>query len=176
MPIYQLSCQHLSSSKLAELNKHLVTFFWQGANSSHKISLISWDKICTSKEDGGVGIKNLRDQGRALGAKLVWRLFRTPHLKWARLLNQKYLNGEDPIQIFRETNPPRGSCLWNFMLDCRKIISDRLTWNLGSGDKALFWSDSWGGYKAIENLHDFGATGVLLESHRGPLLNNYLSP
>lgn len=111
-----------------------------------------------------------------MGTKLVWRLFRSPHLKWVRLLNLKYLNGDGPIQIFRETNPPRGSCLWNFMLDCRKIISNRLTWNLGSGDKALFWSDSWGGYKAIEKIHDFGVTRALLESHIGPLLNSYLSP
>lgn len=176
MPIYQLSCQHLSSSKLAELNKHLRTFFWQGANDNHKISLISWDKICKPKEEEGVGIKNIRVQGKALGSKLVWRMFISPHLKWAHLLHHKYLNGGNPIQIFRETNPPRGSFLWNFMLDCRRIISDRLTWNLGSRDKALFWLDSWGGYKAINNIHDFGASCILLESHRGPLLNNYISP
>lgn len=62
------------------------------------------------------------------------------------------------------------------MLYCRRIIFERLTWNFGSKDKALFWSDSWEGYKAIDNIHDFGATRILLELHRGPLLNNYISP
>lgn len=141
-----------------------------------KISLLSWDKICRPKEEGGADIKNIHDQSRALGAKLVWIMSRHHHLKWVRILYHKYFKEDNPIQIFRENNPPRGSRIWNFMLECRNIITDKLTWNLRSREDVLFWSDSWGWYMAIEKIHDFGPTRALLESNRGKLIGNYISP
>ena len=46
-------------------------------------------------------------------------------------------------------NLPKGSESWNFMSKCRHIISKFLSWDVGLGDEALFWEDSWDGFPPI---------------------------
>lgn len=109
MAIYQLSCMDLPASKRKEITSHIRTFFWQGLEDKARLPLIAWDKICLPKEMGGLGIKDLLIQSKALGAKLVWRMFSNPNAKWARTLFNKYLHNPDPISIFRTAHPPKGS-------------------------------------------------------------------
>lgn len=70
------------------------------------MEIISWDKLCRSKETRGVGLRNHAWQNNALGAKLVWRMYKEPNLKWVKILRDKYLNDNDPIGILRVGNPP----------------------------------------------------------------------
>lgn len=176
MPIYQLSCFSLPRSKKGALNKHLRSFFWKGTKAKKRISLMAWDKICRPKSVRGMGIKDIKVQSKALGAKLVWKMFRPPHLKWAQILFHKYLQGRHHMSLFRDPSPPRGSHIWNFMMDCRNIISNKLTWNLGKGDKALFWSDSWGGFPILQHQDNLESSIALLVSIWGRYVKDYISP
>ena len=117
------------------------------------MALIKWEKICKPKELGGLGIKNLQWQNEALGAKLIWCLYKNRDQKWAMILYNKYLNKEDPLSIFRTKQPPKGSECWNFMLKCRPLISKYLTWAVGKGNEALFWEDSWDGHPPLHRHH-----------------------
>lgn len=60
------------------------------------------------------------------------------------------------------------------MLECRNVIMEKLTWNLGMGEEALFWSNSWGGYRAIETLSNFSASKAMLESRWGKYVKDYI--
>lgn len=101
MPIYQLSWMDLPASKRKVITKHIRTFFWQGSKDKFRLPLIAWDKICLPKAMEGLGIKDLKIQSKALGAKLVWRMYANPKAKWARTLYNKYLHNQDPISTFR---------------------------------------------------------------------------
>jgi ribonuclease HI len=149
IPTFPLSCLPLSKSSLSKLESKLRNFLWKDCEDDKKLALIKWDNICKPKELGGLGIKNLQWQNEALGAKLIWRLFKERNQKWARILYNKYLNAEDPLSIFRMRNLPKGSVSWNFMSKCRHIISKFLSWDVGLGDEALFWEDSWDGFPPI---------------------------
>jgi hypothetical protein len=143
------ACLPLSKSYHNKLVSKLRNFLLKDYDEDKKLALIKWDNICKPKELGGLGIKNLEWQNKALGAKLIWRLYNERDQKWAKLLYNKYLNVEDPVSIFRMKNPPKGSKIWNFMLNCRDLIGKFLTWDVGVGDKALFWEDSWDGHPPI---------------------------
>lgn len=149
IPIYPLSCLPLSKSFRNKLESKLRNFLWKDCVEDKKLALIKWENISKPKTLGGLGIKNLEWQNEALGAKLIWRLYNERDHKWAQILYNKYLNAEDPFSIFRMINPPRGSESWNFMLNCRDLIGNYLTWDVGKGDKALFWEDSWDGYPPL---------------------------
>ena len=41
------------------------------------------------------------------------------------------------------------------MMKCRPLVSKYLTWDLGRGDEALFWDDSWDGQPLIINSRIF---------------------
>lgn len=36
------------------------------------------------------------------------------------------------------------------MLKCRQLICKFLSWDVGKGDEALFWEDSWDGYPPLD--------------------------
>ncbi|PNX62618.1 cytochrome p450, partial [Trifolium pratense] len=47
---------------------------------------ISWDNVCKSKEDGGLGVKNLELFNLALCAKWKWRCLVDSSASWEPLL------------------------------------------------------------------------------------------
>ena len=151
IPTYPLSCLPLSKQNLNKFNSKMRNFLWNDRDKD-KLALIKWENICKPKDLGGLGVKNLQWQNEALGAKLIWRLFQESNRKWAKILYNKYLIAEDPLSIFRIHNPPKGSECWNFMIKCRPLISKFLTWDMGAGEEALFWDDSWEGKPPLNSF------------------------
>lgn len=127
IPIYQLSCINLLVEKCEEINTSLRTFFWKGTQNKKRMALVAQDKICRPNEEGGLGLKNIKEQSKALGDRLIWRMYSNPNLKWVKILRKKYLKVMDSTSLFRMANPPRGFRIWNFMMNCRKLIMDKLT-------------------------------------------------
>ena len=115
------------------------------------MALIKWENICKPKDLGGLGIKNLQWKNEALGAKLIWHLFKERKHKWAKIIYNKYLNVDDPLSIFRMKNPPRGSKSWKFMIKCHHLVCKYLTWDVGKGDEAFFCEDSWDGCHPLQH-------------------------
>jgi hypothetical protein len=60
-------------------------FLWAGDESvSEAQCLVSWDKACLPKIDGGLGIRDLRLQNTCLLMKLVHRAHDAESSAWAR--------------------------------------------------------------------------------------------
>lgn len=127
------------------INKSMSDFFWNGSRDQRKFPLIKWQKVCEKKEKDGVGLKNMLLQNKALGAKLVWKVHTHPKLKWVKIVKAKYLDNEE-YNFLKEKSLPNGSCIWNFIKHSRDLIMDYLTWEVKSGEDALFWEDSWEGF------------------------------
>ena len=50
------------------------------------------------------------------------------------------------------SNLPKGLESWNFIANNRHLITKYLSWDLGRGQEALFWEDSWDGEPPIDSL------------------------
>jgi hypothetical protein len=51
-------------------------FFWTSKDSCHGSKwLVAWEQVCTSKLNGGLGLKNLELQNQCLLLKFVDKLF-----------------------------------------------------------------------------------------------------
>ena len=80
---------------------------------------------------------------------------------------------KDSISIFRMKTLPKGSEGWNFMVKCRDLVSKYLTWDVGKGNHALFWEDSWDGHPSIDsNLVSGNLKGKLI-SRWGKKVSDY---
>lgn len=53
---------------------------------------MSWDKMCSTKEIGGMGFRKLRDFNLALLGKQEWDLIANPTSLIVRLLKKKYFH------------------------------------------------------------------------------------
>ena len=137
------------------------------------MALIKWDKISKPKVLGGLGIKNLNWKNEALGEKLTWRLFKEHNKKWAKILYNKYLDADNPLSIFRMKNLPKGSDSWNFIVKCRPFITKYRSWDIGNGQEALFWEDSWDGYPPIDSLGPLDNSKDLLINLWGTKVSDY---
>ncbi|XP_059064528.1 uncharacterized protein LOC131856677 [Cryptomeria japonica] len=142
VPIYYMPCYSLSCKAISALDGMLKKFLWEGSKEAKKIPLINWDTACMLKEEGGAGLRKMKLQNLALGAKLAWKMYNTPQKGWYKVMATKYLDSSEPERIFIVANSVGGSPIWKFAWESRKIITDHLTWKVGNGKKAKFWRDS----------------------------------
>lgn len=78
---------------------------------------------------------------KALGAKLVWRIYAEVHRCWSRILQAKYLGNDNDLLFNAELLD--SSCVWNFLKSYAGMISPKIKWHLRNGQKIYFWHDSW---------------------------------
>jgi hypothetical protein len=61
-----------------------------GAINEFKLHLVYWSKICSLKQTGGLGIRNLIQFNQALLGKWLWRNTTNRELLWRLVVETKY--------------------------------------------------------------------------------------
>lgn len=111
------------SKELCQNNQYSIIRFWWGHNHEDcKIHWISAQKLCKSKDDGGIGFHNVEAFDNVLLAKQVWRLIKDGNSLVARLLRAKYFPDGN---IFKATLGTRPSFTWRCLYGAR-------TWKCGN--------------------------------------------
>ncbi|XP_059073453.1 uncharacterized protein LOC131874206 [Cryptomeria japonica] len=176
IPTYLMSILQASSQVIKKIKVSLKTFLWSdNLGGQTKIPLLAWDKICRPKEVGGAGIRDLVIQNKALGAKLIWKLYANPQSKWASVMLAKYLRGAPSERIFTATSLPKGSPFWNFLISCREVILPHLSWVVHNGKKARFWDEFWNGHPALSTIRDWSPLPDILSDLWGPFVADYFN-
>ncbi|KAL3681238.1 hypothetical protein R1sor_024194 [Riccia sorocarpa] len=59
-------------------------FLWgHNGEGGHKKALVSWNRICNDKEEGGLGINTFKNQAHALKMRLISRILEGDKAEWA---------------------------------------------------------------------------------------------
>ena len=69
IPTYTMSCFKIPDSFYDKLTSMTRQFWWGQRGEEKKMDWLSWDKLCESKECGGMGFKELKYFNLALLAK-----------------------------------------------------------------------------------------------------------
>lgn len=70
--IYYLSLFKMPCCVVDKIEKIQKCFLWTGMKEKSHMSLVSWEKVCSSK--GGLGIRKLKPFNRDLISKIGWQL------------------------------------------------------------------------------------------------------
>lgn len=127
------------SSICKELDKLAMKFLWSSRSKSGKyMALKSWDDICKTKGEGGLGFHRFSDINLALLAKLAWSIASEEETLWCRILRTKYLRGQSFFHYEIEFGV---SNVWRGILSTRQWIMKGVYFQVGDGASIDVWSD-----------------------------------
>ncbi|KAF7812112.1 ribonuclease H [Senna tora] len=97
--------------------------------------------MCRSKQNGGLGLRHIKEQNKAFMVKLGWGLMEKKDALWARVLRAKYKCGNDLVPTI--SKPQNSSRLWKGIANSWKHMEEGTIWHIGDGRRVRFWADPW---------------------------------
>ncbi|CAA7016725.1 unnamed protein product [Microthlaspi erraticum] len=143
IPVHTMSTIVLPQSTLAQLDKTARAFMWGDTTNQRRQHLVAWDKICSPKDDGGLGIRKAQDMNKAVVAKLGWRLLQDQTSLWARVLRGKYKVHDVREATWFNTKGNWSSTWRSILKGMREVVIPGLSWVPGDGRNIRFWKDNW---------------------------------
>nr|KYP58785.1 Putative ribonuclease H protein At1g65750 family [Cajanus cajan] len=141
LPLYFIPFFKMPKKVVNNIIKIQRAYLWGGEEDSRKVAWVSWDKICRPKQNGGLGIKNIKLFNESLLGKWRWNLFHQQGKLWANILKSKYGGWE----ILGGAEDGHNESIW--WRDLKKIcgggaesswFARSLRWRLGKGEKIRF--------------------------------------
>jgi len=97
LPVYALSFFKAPSAIISLIESIFNKKNWGGSEVNRKISWIAWSSICLQKEEGGLGVRQLKEFNTALLRKWCWRMLVERGGLWYRVLVAIY--GEEAERL-----------------------------------------------------------------------------
>ena len=110
---------------------------------------VSWKDICYPKEEGGLGMRSLKELNKIYGLKLIWRLMAETSL-WVRWV-QCYLIRQGSFWSIKESTSS-GSWVWRKLLKLRGLAKEFLKKEVRNGECTSFWYDRWSRFNTLKDV------------------------
>jgi hypothetical protein len=141
LPIFFMSCLDIPVSIKNHCIKFMRHCLWRKKRNdvqSNGPALVAWDKVCRPKDQGGLGVLDLKTQNEALLLKNLHKFFNRLDIPWVNLIwNTYYSQGSLPgFQL-------EGSFWWKTHLKLLDKYKGMGRCVIGDGKSALFWTDLW---------------------------------
>jgi hypothetical protein len=111
---------------------------WRGSDDNNRINAkAAWPMVSRPKNDGGLGILDLKTQNEAiLIIKNLHKFFNRTHIPWVHLVWEKrYANGRLPNHV------KKGSFWWRDILKLLDKFKGMASVSVYNGVSCLFWED-----------------------------------
>jgi len=138
--VYLMSSIQLPPSAIEQMDKKRRAFLWSGdksGNSSPSSCLIAWIKVCSPKDLGGLGIRDLGIQNIGLLLKLLHRLYNPQSSAWAI-----WVRGRAEITTMQ--GDLHGDH-WQTLRTILSLYQAITTVEVGDGSTCSLWNDVWTG-------------------------------
>ncbi|KAL0448005.1 UNVERIFIED_CONTAM: putative mitochondrial protein [Sesamum latifolium] len=139
IPSYAMFCFRLPKTLVKEFQSLTTDFFWHDGERKH-IHWLAWDKLCSSKLEGGLGFRNLEAFNLALLAKQLWRLLTRQECLVSKVLKAKYFPRH---HLFEAQAGVRPSFTWRSIIAARNLLWSGCRGRIGSGHLCSFARQVW---------------------------------
>lgn len=125
---------------LDEIESMCSAFLWSGSLNQANKAKVAWDDLCCPKEEGGLGIRKLRDSSKVFAMSLIWKIFSLKSSLWVSWI-QEYLLRQKSFWDVRDDG--KGSWVWRKLLKLRAQVYEFIRFEVHDGHTAFFWVDDW---------------------------------
>nr|GEU33183.1 protein CDC73 homolog [Tanacetum cinerariifolium] len=146
MTIFNMSIFKVPLGVLRTIESIQSHFFNGHDLGSNKASWVSWKKVLSSKDKGGLGVSSLYALNRGLLFKWIWRFYTQDKSLWVRVIKAMY---GDKGKINAEVKTGSRSCWLNIVHEAKILIQKGITLRdfvrikLGNMENTSFWEDCW---------------------------------
>ncbi|GKA96927.1 reverse transcriptase [Tanacetum coccineum] len=119
--------------------QELFSFILEKYSHEQHIHWLSWDRISHTKDQGGLGFRDLHCFNLALLAKQGWRIV-NPGSFWARVLKGIYFPHSNFLTASKGSHP---SWLWQSLIKGRDLLLHGVRWQVGNGSNISLWTQKW---------------------------------
>ena len=118
----------------------LAKYWWGQIQNERKIHWINWGKLCTPKNRGGVGFRDIHAFNLAMLAKQAWRLIHGTHSLFYRVYKERYFPTCSFMEAELGNNP---SYVWHSLLNAKEFIWVSSIWKIGDGCSVSIQTHKW---------------------------------
>ena len=119
IPTYSISLFKIPKVICDGINSILAKYWWGQSWNEKKIHWINWNKLCSPKNKGGIGFRDIHAFNLAMLAKQAWSLIQGSHSLFYRVYKARYF----PSCSFMEAELGSNlSFIWHSLLQARELI------------------------------------------------------
>ncbi|XP_071740858.1 uncharacterized protein [Rutidosis leptorrhynchoides] len=149
MQLYWQSAFIVPIAIIKEIEGLIRGFIWCQGEMKRGKAKVKWSRICLPKQEGGLGIKRLKEWNVALMASHIWRVLTNKKSLWVQWVHTYRLKGRS----FWDAPVVAGASVsWRKILSIRDYIRDRFVYNVGDGATVSAWHDAWSDYGPLANF------------------------
>jgi hypothetical protein len=131
-----MSALSIPPAIIKEIDKRRRAFMWAGqTNTSSAKCLVAWENCCTTKDLGGIGIKDFGTQNVCLLLKLIHRLHCSENSAWGTWVRQ-HVN-------LASLSGDLGGHHREILKSILPLYQALTTVELKDGSSTSFWNDVW---------------------------------
>ncbi|XP_073153533.1 uncharacterized mitochondrial protein AtMg00310-like [Henckelia pumila] len=127
---------------LADELQRMLNSFWWGLKreEGRGMNWMKWNKMCTAKDDEGLGFREFLNFNLAMLEKQGWRLISDPDAFVSKVFKAKYYSKEDFLNAKLRHNP---SFVWRSIWSSWVLLEKGIRWKIGDGKHIRVWEESW---------------------------------
>lgn len=140
LPTFYTCTLKIPVTIIEQIDKYRKHELWDGGDINRKgTCLVSWKKACRPKDQGGLGIVNLRAHNNALLLKFLHKFYNQHDLPWVQLTWQKLYRRPTPPHLVK----PKGSFWWKAVIRLADQFFSMASCIAKNGATISFWEDTW---------------------------------
>lgn len=138
LPIFFMSTLAMPVGIVEQLNRYLKDCFWRRYGMEDRgPALIAWSKVCSPRDQGGLGVLDLTLHNQCLLMKHLHKFFNGHDLPWVKLVWETYFEGKSLV------NFQAGSFWWKSITKLVPLFKQATKCTVGSRKTILLWHDRW---------------------------------
>lgn len=141
IPSFWLSAFRLPQACIREIDKICSAFLWSGSDLNPNKAKLSWEEVCLPKEEGGLGLRSLKDMNKVTQLKLLWRLISNKSSLWVKWINSTILKNVSIWSV--KENDQKGLWMWRNFLKMRPLARQFCKFEVHNGESTSSWYDQW---------------------------------
>ncbi|XP_071740808.1 uncharacterized protein [Rutidosis leptorrhynchoides] len=136
MQIYWMSVYILPSGVIEEIERCLKCFLWSQSDNCRGKAKVAWKDVCIPKNQGGLGLKSLKEWNVVLVIKNLWRILTQKDSLWGKWVNVVKLNGES---IWDTVGDYKDSWGWRHLMNLRQKVYPHVDVAMVNGEEVIKW-------------------------------------